>query len=131
MQEIIKFLTDNKVFFLATVDADQPRVRAMGFVMEFEDRLCFCTSNKKDMYKQMKANPRVEFCCAAADGTMLRITGNAVFNSTTAAKKKALDTMPVLRNMYSEDDAIFEIFYLENASAVFQTMKGEKRIIKL
>ncbi|MDR2029213.1 MAG: pyridoxamine 5'-phosphate oxidase family protein, partial [Treponema sp.] len=62
IEEIIKFLLENKVFFLATIQGDQPRVRPMGFVMEYEGKLSLCTNNRKDMYRQMKENPKIEIC---------------------------------------------------------------------
>jgi len=54
-----------------------------------------------------------------------------VFNSSRAAKEKALEIMPVLKNMYSADDGIFEIFHFENALAVFSDMQGGKREVKI
>jgi nitroimidazol reductase NimA-like FMN-containing flavoprotein (pyridoxamine 5'-phosphate oxidase superfamily) len=35
-EEVLKFLKDNDVFYLATVDGDKPKVRPFGFVMEHE-----------------------------------------------------------------------------------------------
>jgi uncharacterized pyridoxamine 5'-phosphate oxidase family protein len=132
MQDVIRFLLDNKVFYLATADGDQPRVRPMGFVMEYKGKLCFSTNNKKDMFKQMKANPRVEISAAASDGQTLRITGSAGFlPSDRDARIKALETMPGLKNMYSADDGIFEIFYIEKALAVFSGRGGEKREVRI
>ncbi|GHT57408.1 NimC/NimA family protein [Spirochaetia bacterium] len=131
MQEIIKFLQDSKVFFLATADGDQPRVRPMGFVMEYEGKLTFSTNNKKDMYKQMKANPRVEISACSPEGKTLRLTGTVAFNTGKAAKEKALEVMPGLKRMYSADDDIFTLFYYEKGTAVFSDMQGGKREIKL
>jgi uncharacterized pyridoxamine 5'-phosphate oxidase family protein len=131
MEEVLKFLQDAKTFFLATVEKDQPRVRPMGFVMVYEGKLSFCTNNKKEMFKQMKANPRIEICASTPDGKWLRICGNAVFNSNKAAKEKALEIMPVLKNMYSPDDGIFEIFHFENALAFFSDMQGGKKEVKI
>lgn len=31
MNEVLKFLTDNPTFYIATVDGDKPRVRPFGF----------------------------------------------------------------------------------------------------
>jgi len=131
MEEVLKFLKDAKTFFLATVEKDQPRVRPMGFVMIYEGKLSFSTNNKKEMYKQMKANPKIEICASTPDGKWLRICGNAAFNPNKAAKEKALETMPVLKNMYSPDDGIFEIFHFENALAVFSDMQGGKKEVKI
>jgi uncharacterized pyridoxamine 5'-phosphate oxidase family protein len=131
MNEISTFLQEAKVFYLATVEGDQPRVRPMGFVMEYEGKLSFSTNNKKDMFRQMKANPKIEICASTPDGRTLRIFGTVGFNSTRAAKEKALEIMPGLKRMYSADDGIFEIFYFEKGTAFITDMQGGKREIAL
>ena len=131
MEEILKFLQEAGTFYLATVEKDQPRVRPMGFVMIFDGKLSFSTNNKKEMFKQMKANPKIEICACTPDRKWLRISGSIVFNPNRAAKEKALETMPNLKNMYSPDDGIFEIFHFESANAVFSDMKGLKKEVKI
>lgn len=130
MQEVLNFLGDCKTFFLATTENDQPRVRPLGFVMEFDGKLSFCTASPKDMSNQMKANPKVEVCGCNAEAKWVRICGNAVFNSTPEAKKKALEVMPALAQVYP-DQSIFEIFYIDNAVATFADMQGGKKVVKL
>ncbi|AEF81603.1 pyridoxamine 5'-phosphate oxidase family protein [Leadbettera azotonutricia] len=131
MQEIIQFLNEAKVFYLATAEGDQPRVRPMGFVMEYEGKLCFCTNNKKEMYKQMKANPKIEISACGNEGKTLRIAGSVAFNTSREAKVKALEVNPHLKTMYSPDDGIFEVFYFIQGTAVFGDMKGGKKEVKL
>lgn len=131
MNEVLDFLTANKVFYLATTQRDQPHVRAMGFVMDCKGKLAFCTSNQKDMYKQLVANPKVEICCVDAKYNTLRLCGKAVFCTTAETQRKALEVMPALANMYAVGDGKFEIFYLDNAQAVCQTMSGEKKILTI
>ncbi|WP_425060183.1 hypothetical protein SCACP_08520 [Sporomusa carbonis] len=131
MNEVLKFLKENPIFYLATVDGDIPKVRPFGFVMDFEGKLHFCTNNQKDVYKQLKANPHFEVCTTSQTGEWLRLKGKAVFNTSKQTKQAALDAMPRLANMYSVDDSIFELFYIENAEATFQDMKGNSRTIKL
>jgi uncharacterized pyridoxamine 5'-phosphate oxidase family protein len=128
MKEVIQFLNDCKVYYLATLEGDQPRVRPLGFVMEYNGKLSFCTNNKKAMFKQMKLNPKVEISAASADGRTLRITGTVDFNPAREAKEKALEIMPMLKNMYSVDDGIFEIFYIKKGSAVITSMAGLKSL---
>jgi uncharacterized pyridoxamine 5'-phosphate oxidase family protein len=130
MEEVLKFLQDSETFYLATVESDQPRVRPMGFVMLYEGKLCFCTSNKKDMFRQMQNNPKVEIC-TSKDGKWLRIHGKVVFNPDTAAKEKALEVRPSLKNKYSVNDGIFEIFHFEEAIAVFNDMQGGRKEVKI
>jgi uncharacterized pyridoxamine 5'-phosphate oxidase family protein len=131
VEEILKFLQDNKVFYLATVDGDQARVRPMGFVMIYDGKLTFSTNNKKPMFKQMKANPKIEICSCGEDRSWLRISGPVAFHTGRDAKVKALEVNPNLKNRYSPDDDIFELFYFENALAVFSDMKGGRREVKL
>lgn len=130
MDEILKFLKENPIFYLATVDGDIPKVRPFGFVMDFEGKLHFGTNNQKNVYKQLKANPNFEVCTTSKTAEWLRLKGKAVFNTSKQSKQAALDAMPALANMYSVDDSIFELFYIENAEATFQDMKGHLRTIK-
>ena len=124
MEEILKFLQEAKVFYLATVDGDQPRVRPMGFVMIYKGKLYFSTNNTKEMYKQMKANPKVEMCALGAENKTLRIHGKVAFDTEREAKVKALETSPNLQKMYNADDNIFTLFYFESAKAVISEMRG-------
>lgn len=131
MNEVLQFLTDNPIFYFATVDGDKPRVRPFGFIMEYEGKLWFCTSNQKKVYKQLQANPYFEVSTTSRDMKWIRLTGKAVFNSTPEAKAKALETMPTLKQMYADNDPIFEVFYIEEGEATFCSMTGESKTIKL
>ncbi|NLU40991.1 MAG: pyridoxamine 5-phosphate oxidase, partial [Firmicutes bacterium] len=46
-------------------------------------------------------------------------------------KKAALDVMPSLGRMYSEDDSIFEIFCASEAEATFYSFGKPPRTVKL
>lgn len=131
MKEVLDFLKKAKVFYLATVDGDQPHVRPVGFVMDCGGKLAFCTSNEKAMCKQMAANPKVEIAACDSDGNTLRICGKAVFATTPETQKKALEVMPSLGTMYAVGDGKFEIFYLDEAKAVCSTMSGEKKELSI
>ena len=130
MDEVLKFLKDNPTFYLATVDGNKPKVRPFGFVMNYEGKLHFGTNNKKDVYKQLKVNPHFEVSTTSKTGEWLRLKGKAVFNTNKQSKQAAFDSAPFLSQMYSVDDAIFELFYIEEAEATFNTMKGDSRTIR-
>lgn len=129
IKEVLDFLTANRVFYLATSEGGNPRVRPMGFVMEWDGRLAFCTSNQKNMYKQLVGNPNMEISCADTEGNTLRISGKAVFVTAAETQKKALEVMPMLGNMYSVGDGRFEIFCLDGARAVRSAMSGETKVL--
>ena len=118
MKETLEFLKKAGTFYLATMDGDQPRVRPFGAVCEFEGKPYLVTNNKKDVYKQIMANPKIEIS-GMADGKWIRLSGEAVQDPRREAKKAMLDANPGLRGMYNEDDGIVEVLYLRNATAVF------------
>ena len=51
MERIVKFLKDAEVYYLATVEGDQPRVRPFGTAHIFEGRLYIQTGKVKDVSK--------------------------------------------------------------------------------
>lgn len=130
MDEVFKFLKDNQIFYIATVEGNVPKVRPFGFVMNYEGKLHFCTNNQKDVYKQLKANPYFEVSTTSKTGEWLRLKGEAVFNTNKQSKQVAIDTAPSLSRMYSVDDSIFEVFYIKNAEATLRNMLGESKTIK-
>ncbi len=125
MGQVMEFLQANRVFYLATTDGTAAHVRPLGFVMEWEGRLAFCTSNQKDMYRQMLAHPQVEICCMDEQMNTLRIAGKAVFCTSAESQRRALEVMPGLSRLYAVGDGKFEIFCIEGGRAVCATMRGE------
>ena len=126
MSKVNDFLTEAGVFFLATVDGDQPKVRPLGAHFEMDDKVLFGVGDFKDVYKQMVANPKVEIVACKQDGHWLRYTGKAVFEEDPKYAEAALDMMPDLRNIYNEQTGNkMMIFHLEDATAVDIAMMGE------
>lgn len=116
---------------MATVEDDQPRVRPFGAQMIYKDKLYLTTSNQKNVYKQMKANPKFEISCMNKSGQWIRITGKAVENESREAKAAMLEANPSLNRMYSLDDGIFSVFALEEAVAVIYSFTSDPETIKL
>ncbi len=116
MKEVLDFLKKCGTFYLATVEGDQPRVRPFGAVCAFEDRLYLVTNNKKAVYAQMLANPKVEIS-GMAGGKWIRLSGTVAPDPRREAKHAMLEANPSLRSMYSEDDGLVEVLYFTKASA--------------
>ncbi|MDR2785769.1 MAG: pyridoxamine 5'-phosphate oxidase family protein [Treponema sp.] len=132
MDTVIKFLKDANSFYLATVDGDQPRVRPMGFVMNHKGRLYMCTNNTKDVYRQIKANPKIEICAFGPDGKWIRVYGKVSFDDSPETQEKAMEASPQLKTMYSVGDGKFTLFYFEpGAAAVISGFDGSKKEIRL
>lgn len=120
MERAVRFLKEAGVYYLATAEGDQPRVRPFGTANVFEGKLYIQTGKVKDVSKQLHANPKAEIC-AFKDGKWLRIAGELVEDDRLEARKSMLDAYPDLRAMYAEDDGNTEVFYFKNATATFSS----------
>jgi len=120
LERIYKFLEEAGTYYLATVEGDQPRVRAFGTVLLYEGKLYIQTGKIKAVSKQIKANPKVELC-AFKDGKWLRLSGILERDERREVKKAMLDKMPTLRTMYNEDDGNTEVLYFKSGEATFSS----------
>ena len=96
MEKVLDFLQQAKTWYIATVEGDQPRVRPFGAQMVYNGKLYITTSNQKNVYKQMIANPKVEICGMNPDGRWIRITGKVAEDNSVEAKQAMLDANPSL-----------------------------------
>lgn len=131
MQSVYEFIKECKTYYLATVEADgQPRVRPFGTIDIFNGKLYIQTGKKKNVSKQLAANPKAELCCF--DGKKwLRLSGELVNDDSVEAKKHMLDNYPNLRGMYNENDDNTQVLYFKNATAVFTSFGGgEPKTVK-
>lgn len=128
-ERIVRILRQAKTFFLATVDGDQPRVRPFNAVVEFDEKVYFYTNNHKSAFRQMMDSPKIELCAQISEERWIRVSGKIVFDYRPEAKKAMLDANPELRKMYSEDDKIFEVFYLSNLSAQIHSLHESPEVI--
>ena len=120
MKEVRDFLKEAGVYYLATVDNNKPKVRPFGTIEIFEDKLYIQTGKKKDVYKQIEKNNKVEIC-AFKDGKWIRISGTLVADDRVEAKKDMLDKNPSLRAMYNENDDNTIVLYFDKAKAVISS----------
>ena len=120
MERVCQFLKDAGVYYLATVENDQPRVRPFGTAHIFEGRLYIQTGKVKPVSRQLAANPKAEIS-AFHNGTWIRIAGTLVEDDRVEARKSMLDAYPNLRRMYHEDDGNTQVLYFRDATATFSS----------
>ena len=126
MSKIHDFLNEAGVFFMATVDGDQPKLRPLGAHIECDGKVLFGVGDFKAVYRQMVANPKVEIVACKPDSHWLRYTGRAVFESDPKYAQAVLDAIPVLKNVYNEKTGYkMMMFRLEDATAVEIATMGE------
>ena len=129
MEEVYDFLKECGVFFLATEDGEQPRVRPFGAINVYEGKLYIQTGKVKNVSKQMQDNPNVELC-GYVDGKWIRVEGTVVRDERIEAKESMLDANPELKSMYSADDDNTEVLYFANGKATFSSFTEPSRVIE-
>ena len=129
MKRVYDFLKKAEVYYLATVEDGQPRVRPFGTVNEFEGKLYIQTGKVKPTSKQLAANPKAEIC-AFCDGAWIRVACELVEDDRFEAKKSMLDAYPNLRHMYDENDGNTQVFYMKNATATISSFGGVPVVIE-
>ena len=129
MKRVYDFLKKAEVYYLATVEGDQPRVRPFGTVNEFEGKLYIQTGKVKPTSHQLAVNPKAEIC-AFKDGTWIRVACELVEDDRIDAKKSMLDAYPNLRGMYSEDDGNTQVLYMKNAVATISSFGSAPVVIE-
>ena len=129
MDKVLKFLKDAETYYLATVEGDQPKVRPFGTAHIFEGKLYIQTGKVKDVSKQLHQNPKAEIC-AFKNGEWLRVSGKLIEDDRNEERQSMLDAYPSLQKMYKADDGNTEVFYFENATAIFSSFIHEPEIIE-
>ena len=129
MDEIREFLRNCGGFCIATMNGDQPRVRPFGIVEIFEDHLYIETGKKKDVYKQIMKNNKVELCGFQGE-KWIRVTGKLINDDRVEAKKYVLDMNPHIRSMYDENDDNTAVLYFESGKATIYSFVEPPRTIE-
>jgi pyridoxamine 5'-phosphate oxidase len=128
IQDCIKFSNENPICYLATVENDQPRVRALGFWFADETGFYFQTSSIKEFPLQLKKNPKCEACFYKHEGmigTMLRISGQAEFVNDIKLREKAFNDRPFLKSFgLTIDSPGLILFRIAHGQAHFWTMES-------
>ena len=117
MNQIVSELLKVKVFYIATIDGDQPRVRPFGSILEYEGEAYICSGNFKDFYKQIKANPKVELCGMYPDFDWIRISATLVEDDRIEVQQAMLDDPTGPKGLYEAGDGKFVTFKLKDVKA--------------
>lgn len=116
MNEVYEFLKNSQVFYLATVEGDQPRVRPFGAINLYDGKIYIQTGNVKPVAHQLKENKKIEIS-SMYNGQWIRLTGEAVLDENEVAQQAMLDANPSLKKMYAVGDGNTEVYYIVNACA--------------
>ncbi len=129
MKTVCEFLQKAHVFYVATVEGDQPRVRPFGIAHIIDGKLCVMTGKCKPVSYQLAANPKAEIC-ACAGVEWVRIAGKLLEDDKEETRQAMLDAYPSMKKTYAADDGNMQVLYFADATATFDSFKGEHRVVK-
>lgn len=137
MKDCIKFANENPLSWVATVEDDQPRVRALGMWFADKNGYYFQIRSDIDMYKQLKEKPKIEASFWKPGdmfGTMMRVAGEVEFLNDIELKERILKDRPFLKDFgFTPQSAELVIFRISRGYAYFWTMEtafNEKQMIE-
>ena len=129
-ERVCAFLDQAKVYYLATAEGDQPRVRPFGTALVYEGKLYIQTGKVKPVSHQLAANPKAELC-AFANGQWVRVWGKLLDDDRREAKVAMLEKYPNLKRMYDPDDGNTQVLYFEDAQATFSSFTAPAETVAL
>ena len=130
MNRIVEELKKVGVFFVATVDGDQARVRPFSSVAEYNGKPHICCGNFKEVYRQLVACPKVEISGMYDGGSWLRVTATAVEDNSLEAQRALLADPTGPSMLYTAGDGRFTTFRLEGVRAVKYSFTAPPEEIK-
>ena len=124
--EIFTLLNENQACHLATIEGNVPHVRGILVYRADENGVIFHTGKFKDLYKQLCANPNVEFCFSNNDMQNLiqiRVNGHVELMEDIDLKKEIVAERDFLKPWVEEQgyDGL-AVFSLKNGRATVWTM---------
>lgn len=105
MEKAFEFLAAHKDVAFATVDGDTPALRVFQIMKQEGHTLYFATSPRKEIYRQLMKNPRIELL--AMDGNIsVRMGGSARFDLPDEVCREIYQSNPVLPRLYEDYSAL-------------------------
>jgi len=130
-EKVWAYLDRAQIFYVTTVDGDQPKCRPFSFKMMAGGKIYFGVGTFKDCYRQLAKNPKIEI--AASDGKgFFRYYGKAVFDEDPALFRQACEEADYIPRMYNEKNGHkLQMFHLGEATAEFRSLTGIQESLSL
>lgn len=130
MQRVYDFLKEAGTYYVATAEGDQPRIRPFGTVDIYNGKLGIQTGKKKEIFKQIQKNPKVEIC-AMRGGEWIRVAGELYADDSVEACEHMLKDYPELRSMYAPGDGNCVVLYFKSGVATISSFTAEPVVIEV
>ena len=128
--DCVTFANANSVTYIATMDGDQPRVRAFAMWFADETGFYYHTGTPKAIWGQLTKNPKVELCFYEPGdaGRMMRVAGSVEFVEDAALKERLVKERSwLLQIVTGPADPKLVVFRVAHGEAHFWTMEYNMR----
>lgn len=126
IQEVHDYVRECGYYTIATVDGDQPHVRAFSSFEIINGRLYVMTGRKKDVFKQLEKNGKFELVAVKKDfSEWIRVSGVLVDDPDLEPQKEYLKRNPQFNKSYQPGDGNMAMLYITNATARFSSFSGK------
>ena len=123
-EEIIRFLNQNPVCHLATLEEGRPRVRGMFMYRADEQGLLFHTGAFKSLATQIRDGAPVE-ACFNGDDVQVRVSGVAEVVEDMALKEQIVSSRPFMQPWIQKHGyGLLVVFRVKQCAAAVWTMAG-------
>jgi pyridoxamine 5'-phosphate oxidase len=128
LHDCTTFAREHPIYFLATEDGDQARVRALLLWFVDERGFYFMTMSPKRFSEQLHQNPKVKVCfyngaSELPDARMLRVTGAVEFVDDAELTRKVAQERSALEGIIGAPlEPITEVFRIGSGEARFWTL---------
>ena len=107
-QDCAKFIRECGYFFLATSHEDKPRLRPMGMIYGNDKALYIATDKRKNVYKDLTNNPRVELASySLSSRKWIRISGCMRPEKAQKIHEEMMDMYPMIKQEYVGDEEVY------------------------
>ncbi|MEJ2109494.1 MAG: pyridoxamine 5'-phosphate oxidase family protein [Acidobacteriota bacterium] len=130
LKEYADFANENRTCYFATVEGDQPRVRALGMWYADETGFYFQAQTVKAFIKQLQANPKVEAYFSTKDfSKAMRVSGEVQFIDDLEIKAKCIEERPFVKNfgITEPDNPLLAVFRIHTGEAYFWTFQDSMK----
>lgn len=118
MNKIVEELKKIKIFYVATIEENKPKVRPFSSITEFEGNAYICCGKQKEVYTQLINNPYIEICGMYDQGSWLRVSAKCVLDERIEAQIAMLEDKTGPSQLYKPNDGRFVVFRLEEVKAL-------------
>ena len=128
LEKALEFLkTHNDVAF-ATVEGDRPKIRVFRIMLQEGTVLYFATSPRKEVYRQLQADPFAELLAMEGD-ISVRVTGKVSFDVPDDTARRIYSENAVLQRLY-DSYASMVYFRLEISSMDYYDLTPDPPLLE-